>query len=139
MLVLEILFAMGYALVVVLTSLLPEFGFFIVMINLFVAILVFFGMRLSFLKGTERGIEATGDVVGYIMLLVSPIALPMHPILSAAIALLGLIVWCRRTIYELSLLSRLEQLKQDHDHELYWAAHAELYRENIKSHFELDE
>ena len=138
LLVLEILFGIGYALVLVLTSFLPEFGFFIVLINLFVPTFIFFAMRLSFLKGTERGIESTGDVVGYIILLVSPLTLPILPILTVGITLIGIIVWSRRTLYELSLMSKLEQLKQDHDQELYWTAHAELYRERIKSDFRVD-
>ncbi len=135
----EILFVVAYAMVLMLASLLPDFGLFIVVINLFVPTLIFFAMRLSFLNGTERGIEPTGDVVGYIILLVSPFALPILPILTMVIAFIGLIVCCRRTLYEVSLISKLEQLKQNYDQELYKATLAELYREDTENRFKQDE
>jgi len=134
----EILLVVGYTTAVLITGFLPDYGFFILLINLFVVILIFFGFRLAFLNETERGIETSGDVVGYIILLGCPLVLIVFPILAVVIAFIGLIAWSSRTLYELSLMSELEKLNQDQDQELYWTTYAELYREKIKSHFELD-
>jgi hypothetical protein len=116
--------------------LVPDFGFFIVLINVFVPTLVFFAMRLSFLKGTERGIESTDDVVGYVILLLSPLTLPILPILTLGIALIGLIIWLRRTLHELTLMSKLNQIDKTTNQELYWTIYADLFREDVEMHFD---